>query len=424
MSKLSINFIIPTWHYWAEPLRAQPLTQLYLATILEEKGCEVSFTDFRDEKNKKLIPKEADLYFYTIASPDLIECQMIAEDLKIIYPNSKHIAGGPHPTILPDITRGFDSIVIGRGEGALEQILKDYPNIKERYVNIISEKPICEYPFPKRHFLPKKHIINEHLFKTDEMTSTTAQFSFGCPFGCNFCANYQRGAIKRNSLQKISDEIDYLKKEYGVKGLSLQDEICIPLNKTEAVDWLNLIKSKDIKWRGQIRLNTDEDILKLAKESGLVELSFGIESVNKKVLEIADKKINIDDASTMMALCKKYDIKTRIYLLNGLPGETIDIVRETKEFVNKINPDLVLLSSLQPYPGSPIYNTPEKYGIKWVSKDWGKMNHLVCRFKDSKDNPEDAVPYEYEEGKGLTRKQIMNNMLELQEFLRQRGANK
>lgn len=418
---MKVNFIIPSWSYWAEPLRAQPLTQLYLATILEEKGCKVEFTDLR---KGKVIPREADIYLFTIASPDLKECQEIVSNMKRFYPTAKYIAGGPHPTILPNETKGFDSIVIGRGEGALEQIIKDFPKIKKIYKDINSEKNICEYPFPKRHFLPKEDIINEHLFKTDDIKSTTAQFSFGCPFGCNFCANYQRGAIKRNSLQKISDEIDYLKKEYGIKGLSLQDEICIPLIKKEAIDWLKLIKSKDIKWRGQIRLNTDEEILRLAKKSGLVELSFGIESVNKKVLEIADKKINIDDASKMLNLCKKYDIKTRVYLLNGLPGETENIVMETKAFIMLNNPDLVLLSSLQPYPGSPIYNNPQKYGIKWISKDWDKFNHLVCRFKDSNDNPENAVPYEYETGKGLTRKQIMNNMLELQEFLRQRGANK
>jgi radical SAM superfamily enzyme YgiQ (UPF0313 family) len=418
---MKIDFVIPSWHYWAEPLRAQPLTSLYLATILEKKGCDISFTDFRDGVK---IPEKADLYLYTVASPDLIECQQIVQDIKKLYPNSKHIAGGPHPSILPNMTKGFDSIIVGKGEGALEQVLKDYPNIKPRYEHIVSEKSLENYPFPKRHFLNKDKIINEHLFKTDDITSTTAQFSFGCPFGCNFCANYSRGPIRRNSLQKISDEIDYLKSEYGVKGLSLQDEVCIPFNKKEAINWLNLIKSKDIKWRGQIRLRTDEDILRLAKESGLVELSFGIESVNKKVLEIAEKRININDAEKMIDMCKKYDIKTRIYLLNGLPGETMEIVQETKDFVNKTNPDLVLLSSLQPYPGSPIYNNPQKYCIKWISKDWDKFNHLVCRFKDSTDNPEDAVPYEYEKGKGLTRKQIMGNMLELQEFLRERGVNK
>ena len=27
---MKINFIIPSWNYWKDPVRAQPLTQLYL----------------------------------------------------------------------------------------------------------------------------------------------------------------------------------------------------------------------------------------------------------------------------------------------------------------------------------------------------------------------------------------------------------
>ena len=414
---MKVNFIIPSWHYWKEPLRAQPLTQMYLATILENEGVDVEITDFRDGPKDV---NEADIYFYTIASPDLKEIQDIVKKIRHKFPKSKHVAGGPHPNIFQEQIDGFDTVVIGRGEESIKEIIKDYPKIWEKY----KFEATGEYPFPKRHFLPREKIVNEHLFKTDEMPSTTAQFSFGCPFNCNFCANYSRGPIRRNSLKQISDEIDYLKTEYGIEGFSLQDEICIPLNKKDAIEWLNLIKSKNIKWRGQVRLSTDEEILKLAKESGLIELSFGIESVNKKVLEITEKRTNIEDAYKMIDLCKKYDIKTRVYLLNGLPGETMDIVRETKEFIDKTNPDLVLLSSLQPYPGSPIYNNPEKYGMKWISKDWDKFNHLVCRFKDSDDDPENAVPFEYEEGKGLSRKQIIDNMLELQQYLRERDMNK
>ena len=59
-----------------------------------------------------------------------------------------------------------------------------------------------------------------------------------------------------------------------------------------------------------------------------------------------------------------------------------------------------------------------------MSKDYDQFNHLLCRFADSKDNPENAVPYEYKKGKGLSRKQIIDNMLELQSFLRGRDMNK
>jgi len=414
---LKANFIIPSWHYWKEPLRAQPLTQLYLATLLEEKGVNVEFTDFRDG------PKEvnkADMYLYTIASPDLKEVQGIVKNIRKQYPKAKHIAGGPHPSILPFKTEGFDSIVIGRGEKALDRILQDLSsNTLSKTYDIHRDNK--EYSFPKRHFLSKEKIVNNNLFKTDNIKSTTAQFSFGCPFECSFCANYTRGKTRRNSLEKISEEIDYLKSEYGIEGLALQDEICLPKN-TKA--YLNMLTSKNIKWRGQVRANINYKTLKQAKESGLVELSFGLESCDQDVLDFANKHIKVEDVERTINYCKDNDIKTRIYLLNGLPGEKEDIVQKTINFIDKNNPDLVLLSSLQPYPGSPIAENPKKYGIKSISKEYDKFNHLLCRFDDSGDNPNNAVPYEFEKGKGLSKNKIMNNMLKLQSYLRGKGMNK
>ncbi len=413
---MKVNFIIPSWKYWKEPLRAQPLTQMYLATILENEGVDIEFTDFRDGEKEV---NKADIYFYTVASPDYKETIDIVQRLRKEYPNSNHVAGGPHITIFPK-TKGFDSVVIGRGEESIKQIIIDFPNLQSNY----SMGANKDYPFPKRHFLPKEKIVNETLFKTDNMKSTTVQFSFGCPFNCSFCANYSRGPIRRNSLKQISDEIDYLKSEYGIEGLSLQDEIAIPLNPKEAKEFLELMKSKDIQWRGQVRAFNNIELLKLAKESGLIELSFGLESVNQKVLDLTGKQMNTKVVEEMIKECKELDIKIRLYLLNGLPGETESIVQETKDFIERTNPELVLLSSLQPYPGSPIADNPGKYGIKWVSKEYDQFNHLLCRFEDSNDNPEDAVPFEYEKGKGLSRKQIINNMLKLQEYLRGRDMNK
>ncbi len=415
---MKTNFIIPSWKYWKDPIRAQPLTQMYLATILEEEGVETKITDLRD--GPKDISK-ADIFFYTVASPDLKEVQGIVRDLREKYPDSKHVVGGPHPSIFPYSTKGFDAVVIGRGEESIKRIVQDFPNLDLQYSLEVKDS----YPFPKRHFLPEEKIVQESLFKTDDIRSTTAQFSFGCIFDCSFCANYNRkDGMRRNDLEQISDEINYLKEEYGIEGLSLQDEIAIPLHPKEAVEFLEMMKTKDIKWRGQIRAMRDPYILGLAKESGLVELSFGLESVNENVLKLANKRINIGDVVKTLEACKNLDIKTRIYLLNGLPGEGEDIVDETKLWIVKNKPDLVLLSSFQPYPGSPIEQNPERYGIDWISKDYDKFNHLLCRFEDSEDDIANAVPYRFGPGKGLTRNQIANNLLKLQSFLRERGVNK
>ena len=416
---MKANFIIPSWSYWKEPLRAQPLTQLYLATILEQEGVDVTFTDFRDKPNWNIpkIIKEVDMYLYTVASPDFKEVEQIRQGIKKSYPKSKHIAGGPHASIVPQDFENFDSVVVGRGEEALTKILEDFPDVHSLY----KEKADGLYPFPRRHFLSKEKIAMNNLFKTDNMKSTTAQFSFGCLFSCSFCANYNKDSLRRNPLEQISEEIDYLKSEYGIEGLSLQDEICIPKKPTK---YLDMLISKNIKWRGQVRATIDENTMQHAKESGLIELAFGLESCDQDVLDCTNKKIKVEDVERTLEYCKKYDIKTRVYLLNGLPGEDESIVPKTIEFIERNNPDLVLLSSLMPYPGSPIERNPEKYGMKNLKTDYENFNHLLCRFDDSNDNIENAVPYEFEEGKGLSRGEIKNNLINLQSYLRGRDMNK
>lgn len=407
---MKANFIIPSWSYWNEPLRAQPLTQMYLATLLEEKGVDVEFTDMRNRPDylKPNIIKEADMYLYTVASPDFQEVDKIRTGIKEHYPKSKHIAGGPHASIMPQDFEDFDSVVIGRGEETLKAIVNDFPDVKSLYRLKAKDK----YSFPNRKFLPPNKIVNSNLFKTDNLKSTTAQFSFGCPFSCSFCANYNKDSIRRNPLDKVSDEIDYLKLEYGIQGLSLQDEICLP---KKADSFLEMLASKDIKWRGQVRANINAETIMHAKESGLVELSFGLESVDQNVLDFANKKIKVEDVERTIDYCKNNDIKTRIYLLNGLPREPEDIIQKTIQFVKRTSPDVVLLSTLQPYPGSPIYNNPEKYGMKWISKDYEKMSHI----RDADHHIDKLVPFEYENG--FSRERIVDNLKSLESYLEGRG---
>jgi radical SAM superfamily enzyme YgiQ (UPF0313 family) len=410
---MKFNFIIPSWDYWTEPTRAQPLTQLYLATILRNDGHEVEFTDNRE---KPTIPSYADAYLYTVASPDFKEVKAHVNMIRYRDHIGIHIAGGPHPSIFPKQTLEiFDAIVIGKGEESLRQIARDMKtdSVKKEY-----REPVQgPYPFPRRDFLPRDKIVTS-LFKTIDIPSTTVLFSHGCPYSCTFCANYTKGSIIRRPLEDITNELEYLKSDYNIKGISLQDEICIPPKVEDAKKFLSMLETQGLYWRGQSRAGVHESILEQAARSKCLELSFGLESVNQDTLDFARKNMKVETVRETIKLAHKYGIKVRLYLLNGLPRESEDVVQKTKDFINDINPEVVLLSTLQPYPGSDIHDNPKKYGIKWIDTDYSKYNHLRCRFKDSDDKIEDVVPFEYEVG--FSRKRIVENLLNLQEFLRQR----
>ena len=136
----SVSVIIPTWHYFANPLKLQPLWELYFATIidqrLDDKDVKVNVIDLRQARKKEegivvdnlssYIP-ENDLYLYWIAkTADYIEILEIVGKLRDNYPHAKHVAGGTHVDNFPEeCKKYFDSVVVGPGEESFIKMIKD-----------------------------------------------------------------------------------------------------------------------------------------------------------------------------------------------------------------------------------------------------------------------------------------------------------
>ena len=75
----SISFIVPSWHYYADPLKHQPYWELYYATQLKNNGFIVDITDLRLTKKNSLkeavedIPDELEEILSFVSTPPRIE---------------------------------------------------------------------------------------------------------------------------------------------------------------------------------------------------------------------------------------------------------------------------------------------------------------------------------------------------------------
>ena len=175
-------------------------------------------------------------------------------------------------------------------------------------------------------------------------------------------------------------------------------------------------------WRGQTTSLASEEQLKFAAETGCQELSVGIETVDNGVMRIIDKKWQSDKIiKRFLENARKYNIRVKICLIFGLPGEPPDIVEKTIAFLEKTKPEFVSLSGFCPIPGSPIFNNPQKYGIKYIDKDWSNHAHLLFRFSDAE---EVGLPFVYEKvgpwGKNFSRTEIIENIRSTQRWLESR----
>lgn len=426
---MKITFIIPSWHYFFNPFKLQPYWEMYYATILESQfpGAEITIYDLRNTNKKNFdeelqkIP-EADFYLYWIMkSGDAIELYSVSKSLKVKFPKSKHIAGGTHIDMLPNESElVFDKIVIGPGEKSFMNAIKDKNLDNKRYLSDYKDYPFKDTPFPKRDFLPEKSVINNQMFeKYGSPKATMVYFSRGCFYRCSYCVYNVPNSLQVKSKERMLEEINYLKEIYGVEAILLKDEIAINPKKELFQNQMDAIGQSNIIWRGQTTSIATLDQLKLAKDTGCVELSVGVETIDEGVMKIINKQWqNQSTIRTFVENARKAGIKIKVCLIFGLPGEPRDIVEKTIKFLDSIHPDYVSLSGFCPLPGSPIYKNPELYSIKKIDNDWSKHAHLLYRFSDEE---EVGIPFEYKEnaswGKAFSRKEIRENIIRTQRWL-------
>jgi len=389
--KNKASFIVPSWHYWIDPLKHQPYWELYYATYLRSQGIDVDIFDMRGEEVTSLetavdtIP-ERDFYFYWIfKTGDPAEIYSIVELLRKKYPNAVHAAGGTHVDMCQEECKGiFDAIVVQSGEYSFKKIIDDKNAgvLSKYYFKDYKEASFRDTLFPDRSFLSEDKVVNTKIFdQYGEIPATLVYFSRGCMMNCSYCTYNVPNELQTKNPDLIKKEIEYLKEHYGVKGLLLKDEVAISPHKKVSTQMLNAIKESDVLWRGQTISLATRDQLQLAKDSGCMELAIGIETVDDTVMGVINKRWQSEKIiHRFMESAKEVDIKIKICLILGLPGEPPDIVPKTIQFLIDTEPDYISLSGFLPIPGSPIYKNYKKYGIKHIDKDWNKYSHLLFRF--------------------------------------------
>ncbi|MBS30378.1 MAG: hypothetical protein CMG39_04370 [Candidatus Marinimicrobia bacterium] len=422
--------IIPSWSYWKNPMKLQPLWELYYATLIRQSftSLEVKVEDLRDKK-KIFDPESADIFFFWLMkSADADEVYEISKKIKLQNSKALTIIGGTHADHMSAQTlENCDCVLQGTAEDTLKEVISNFIKKKEKTKGVIQKVKINkfnEFDFPRRDFIEKEKIVNNlHFEKYGGVVGTGAYFSRGCSFSCRFCVYNNPPVFEYNSFEKITNEIEYLKKKYGVEGINLRDEVCIPVNKKIAVPYLEAIGKQNIIWRGQTVPLGSEELLKIASQTGLKELALGIESVDSDmVLEISNKPSkSIANNIKYIELCRKYGIKVKVCLIFGLPGESKNVLKKTIDFLDSVKPDYVAVSGFAPVPGSPFYQNPKKYGIKHIYDDLSQHAHLLYRFDEDEDS---GLPFEYESttpfGKSLSRDEIIFNIKEVQKYLRER----
>lgn len=377
-----------------------PYGILFLAAVLEKANYQVRIYDnnIDDRKPEDFISFNPDLIgFSVITGRSITNAINQAIKFKGILPKTKIVWGGIHPSLLPEqtiIEPYIDYVIIGEGEYTLLELcqyldkgdvqLEDIKGlVYKQNSKIIINKPrpfikdLNELPDPAWHFVDVK--------KYDGITLNTSR---GCPFRCTFCYNqaFNKGRRGDFTTRRIIFWIKFFQDRHGVSTFKFYEDN-FTINRKRLREFCNLIIQENlkIKWECESRVDLKEEEIVLMAKSGCYAIGLGVESGSPRILKFLQKGIKLENVKRTFKLLAKHDIGPGLYVMAGLPTETVEDFKMTLQLVKRLSYRWCEYMIYRPYPGTVLYNycvdnnlfkPPEKLA-EWVN---------FCDLYDAKNN--------------------------------------
>jgi radical SAM superfamily enzyme YgiQ (UPF0313 family) len=204
--------------------------------------------------------------------------------------------------------------------------------------------------------------------------------SRGCTAGCKYCikhVSYQH-SVRLRSAENVLEELWVLKK-LGIGHVHMYADL-FTVNREQVMDICRLMIEQNIglSWTCNSRVDyVDEEMLHQMARAGCTLISWGIESSSEQILRKAAKGYRMEQAPRALEWSHKAGIKNWGYFIVGLPGETVDTIRDTIRFSKALPLDVALFHVAAPYPGTPFFfevleNGWFRPGTQWEQVDMDK----------------------------------------------------
>lgn len=386
---------------------------LSLCSVLKERGWEVDFLDFhfldhflREEESRPVRFQDvAEVLQRVKARVFAITCMTVQEEwvrqiatfLKELDPTAAVVVGGTHPTFMArrllDECPSIDVVVRGEGEvtlpelvrklqrgEALETVLgitfreRDKGIVRTELRPLLSPEELDRLPYPLYSLLPRE------VFPLSLRVSGAR----GCIGRCDFCVPNKlfRGKLRTRKASAVVDEIEWVRSQFGSDPILL-GELCF-LDQGLCREILR--RGLEFRWWAQTRADAfhrghlDPQLL---REAGCRMLAIGVESGSEGQLLAANKGICPDQSRAALVRLKEVGIATQAYLMLGLPFETHSSARETLRLLDRWLAmgilDLPHLSLSMPFPGTPFFAAPHRYGYKILHRNFSEY-YMGCDF--------------------------------------------
>ncbi|MCR3759891.1 PhpK family radical SAM P-methyltransferase [Clostridium felsineum] len=367
----------------------------YLGTFFEKEGFKFDFINsFQDEKEKlRKVLLEDDIKTIAITTTLYVMMLPILEIVSFIKKyNSKVkiIVGGPFvfnqnqvldeksfKTTLETINADF-YIINSQGEDALAQLVKCIKTDKDyRKISNIAYKENNMYVINDLFREDNKlddNMVNWELFDKKVIGEyVSIRTSISCPFSCAFCGFPERaGEYKYIETKVLENNLNRLRNLGTVKVIYfIDDTFNVPKERFKEILRMMIKNKYDFKWNSMFRCQfADRETVELMKQSGCQGVFLGIESASNTILKNMNKRATKEDFRRGMKLLNEYEILTYTSFIIGFPGETLETVNETLEFIKEMKPTFFRTQLWYCDHITPIWKQKEKYEIQGSSFEW------------------------------------------------------
>ena len=378
-----------------------PLELLTVGSVLEENGYKVRIINTVSQKNfVEVILRECEDAFlvgltgYTSEIKSAIE---ITDAIKKRF-DVPVVWGGWHATLFPEQTcqdNNIDFVIVGEGDYSLLKLvqalegngtLEDIAGLVYKKDGIVNMNPVRghinleDLPPIKYDLVDINRYVKTKLtdyFSREKNAWLPYQSSRGCPHRCTFCINVVtcNTNYRAKSAEKVIEEVSLFIDRYGLTHLRIiDDNFFVDRERVKKICDGFIEKGFDITWDAECRVDyfrhgyVDDELLKICKKSGLIELTLGCESGSQRILDQMMKKdIKVEDIINCVKQCHKHKVVPRCSFMVGIPGETTEDIILTAKLINRlrdIEQDMAVgIATFRPYPRSELCKDLIKEGV-------------------------------------------------------------
>ncbi len=308
-----------------------------------------SITDFRPD----VVGISVFTYLYA-------ECQGLIEQVAQASA-APIVLGGPHLRLFPeDFANDRRIACVVRGEA--ERVIVD---VVER-VRAGGPPEIIEATIPSVEEIPPADL--EAAWGVEDLAEYQIQLSRGCPFQCTFCNIHEIAGVKvrARSLPECLAEIIAARERFPrIRSVNLTDD-CPTFDRERFKCFLR--QYRDAHVGASLKVDNlradgvDEELVRLYKAAGGVNICLGVESGDPEVLRLCRKNETLGEIEHAAHLVRQEGLALGLCFVIGLPGDTPERHRHSVELVRRLRPNYVYWNMCVPWPGTEIRKWYDAHG--------------------------------------------------------------